>query len=137
MQIQLIVTLLIALVVIVLTIQNPNPVQMQFMGWRPAQGVPLIIVVIVSVLIGVITSALMGLKKQIQNKNRIFELEREVEDLRQLALRGPEGKAKGGIDKANVEVDKAKESASNAKTEPIGVEAAAVKVDLEAEKEAK
>ncbi len=83
MQIQLIVTLLIALVLIVLTIQNPNPVPLQFMSWSSGQGVPLIIVILVSLLAGVIASALLGLKKQLKSRDAIRRLQREVDELRQ------------------------------------------------------
>ena len=83
MQIQLIVTMLIALVLIVLTIQNPNPVPVQFMSWSSPQGIPLIVVILVSVLAGVVASALLGLKKQLQQRDKIRELQSEIDDLSQ------------------------------------------------------
>lgn len=81
MQIQLIITLLIALVLIVLTVQNPNPVPVQFMAWSSAKGLPLIVLVLISSLAGVITSALMGLRKQLKLQQQIRDLKREVDDL--------------------------------------------------------
>ena len=83
MQIQLIVTMLIALVLIVLTIQNPNPVPLQFMSWSSPQGIPLIVLMLISALVGVIASALLGLKKQLQQRDKIRDLQREVDELRQ------------------------------------------------------
>ena len=86
MQVQLIVTMLIALVLIVLTIQNPNPVPLQFMSWSSNQGIPLIVLMLVSALVGVIASAVLGLKKQLQQRDKIRDLQREVDELRQPPL---------------------------------------------------
>ncbi|MFC1462017.1 LapA family protein [Verrucomicrobiota bacterium] len=83
MQMQLIVTLLIALVLIVLTIQNPNPVPVQFMSWGVTQGIPLIIIILVSSLVGVIASSLLGLKKQLGLRKRIRQLQMELDEVRQ------------------------------------------------------
>lgn len=88
MQMQLIVTLLIALVLIVLTIQNPNPVPVQFMSWGVAQGIPLIIIILVSALAGVVASSLLGLKKQLMLRRRIRELQMELEESRRPLVTG-------------------------------------------------
>jgi len=82
MQIQLIVTLVIALILVVLTIKNPNPVPVPFTSWFSPQGIPLVVVILVSVLVGVIASFLLGLKKQLQLKDKICELQRVTDELR-------------------------------------------------------
>ncbi|MHC4293973.1 MAG: LapA family protein [Planctomycetota bacterium] len=81
MQLQLILILLVALILILLTVQNPNPVSLQFLSWE-ANQIPLIVVMLISLLAGVILSTLLGIIKQSKLKERISELQREIEDLR-------------------------------------------------------
>ena len=78
---QLIIILLVALVLVVMTVQNPNPVSVQFLSWE-AQQVPVIIIILISLLAGVIISAVLGLIKQSKLKDKIRRLEREIEDLK-------------------------------------------------------
>ena len=78
---QLIIVLLVALVLILMTVQNPNPVSVQFLSWQ-TQQVPVIIVILISLLIGVIVSAVLGLIKQSKLKDKIRRLQREIEDLK-------------------------------------------------------
>ena len=63
MQLQLVFILVMALLLVIFTFQNPYPVQMRFMGWQSEQ-IPVIVIVLISVLIGVIISLIMGLQKQ-------------------------------------------------------------------------
>ncbi len=78
---QLIIILLVALVLILMTVQNPNPVSVQFLSWE-AQQVPLIIIILTSLLVGVIISSVLGLIKQSKLKDKILRLQREIEELK-------------------------------------------------------
>ena len=78
---QLIIILLVALVLILMTVQNPNPVSVQFLSWE-AQQVPVIIIILISLLAGVIISSVLGLIKQSKLKDKIRRLQREIEDLK-------------------------------------------------------
>ncbi|MHC4114384.1 MAG: LapA family protein [Planctomycetota bacterium] len=77
---QLIIILLVALALILMTVQNPNPVSVQFLSWQ-AKQVPVIIVILISLLVGVIISTFLGLMKQSKLKDKIRRLEQEIEDL--------------------------------------------------------
>lgn len=81
MQMQLIFILVMALLLIVFTFQNPNPVQMRFMGWESGQ-IPVILIVIISILVGVIVSMLLGLKQNGELKRIIRQLESELNELK-------------------------------------------------------
>jgi uncharacterized integral membrane protein len=63
-----------------MTVQNPNPVSVQFLSWQ-AEQVPVIIVILISLLVGVIISTFLGLMKQSKLKDKIRRLEQEIEDL--------------------------------------------------------
>ena len=78
---QLIIMLLIALVLILMTVQNPNPVSVQFLSWH-ARQVPVIIIILISLLAGMIISAFWGLVKQSKLKDRIRRLENEIEEFK-------------------------------------------------------
>ena len=78
MRIQLIVMLLVAVVLILMTIQNPNPVALQFLSWE-TRAIPQIVIILVSVLAGVILSTVMGLVKQSKLKETIRRLEEEID----------------------------------------------------------
>ena len=78
---QLIVILLVALVLVLMTVQNPNPVSVQFLSWE-AQQVPVIIIILISLLVGIIISSVLGLIKQSKLKDKIRRLQREIEDLK-------------------------------------------------------
>jgi len=78
---QLIIILLVALALILLTVQNPNPVSVQFLSWQ-AEQVPVIIVILISLLAGVIISSFLGLIKQSKLKGKIRQLEQEIEDMK-------------------------------------------------------
>ncbi len=82
MQRQLVIILLVALVLILLTVQNPNPVPVQFLSWE-TQQVPLIVIILLSLLVGIVISSILGLIKQSKLKEKIRRLEREIEDLKQ------------------------------------------------------
>ncbi len=78
---QLIIILLVALVLVLMTVQNPNPVSVQFLSWE-AQQVPVIIIILISLLAGVIISTVLGLIKQSKLKDKIRQLQREIEELK-------------------------------------------------------
>ncbi len=78
---QLIIILLVASVLILMTVQNPNPVSVQFLSWE-AQQVPVIIIILISLLAGVIISTVLGLIKQSKLKDKVRRLQREIEELK-------------------------------------------------------
>ena len=86
---QLIIILLVALVLVLMTVQNPNPVSVQFLSWE-AQQVPVIIIILISLLAGVIISSVLGLIKQSKLKDKIRRLQREIEDLKYPPVVSPE-----------------------------------------------
>lgn len=79
MQWQLISILGMALVLMVFTFQNPYPVQMRFMGWQTGQ-IPVIIIILVSLLVGVVVSLLLGMKQTKKLKKTIFRLRTELNE---------------------------------------------------------
>ena len=78
---QLIIIVLVALMLILMTVQNPNPVSVQFLSWE-AQQVPLIIIILTSLLVGIIISSVLSLVKQSKLKDKIRRLQREIEELK-------------------------------------------------------
>ena len=85
MQFQLIVILLVAMVLILVTVQNPNPVTLQFLSWD-AEGIPLIVVILISLMAGIIMSSILSLLKQAKLKDKIRGLQREIEELKSPSL---------------------------------------------------
>ncbi len=81
MRFQLIVMLLVALVLILVTVQNPNPVSLQFLSWEAPQ-VPQIIVILISLMAGVIVSSVLSLRTQWKLKEKIHRLTDELEELK-------------------------------------------------------
>ena len=82
MRIQLIVILLVAVLLILMTVQNPNPVSLQFLSWR-TRGIPQIVVILVSLLAGVILATVLGLAKQSKLKQTIRRMQEEIEERKQ------------------------------------------------------
>ncbi len=81
MRIQLIVMLLVALILILVTVQNPNPVSLQFLSWQ-VRPIPQIVIILISLMVGIIISSVIGLIKQSKLKEKVRNLQREVEDLK-------------------------------------------------------
>jgi len=81
MQMQLLFILIMALLLMVFTFQNPYPVQMRFMGWQSGQ-IPLIMVILISVIVGVVGSLLLGLKQARELKRNIRQLTVELDELK-------------------------------------------------------
>jgi uncharacterized integral membrane protein len=86
---QLIIILLVALVLVLMTVQNPNPVSVQFLSWE-ARQVPVIIIILISLLAGVIISSVLGLIKQSKLKDKIRRLQREIEEFKYPPVVSPE-----------------------------------------------
>jgi len=89
MQIQLIFILVMSLLLVVFTFQNPYPVQMRFMGWQSGQ-IPVIIIVIVSTLAGLIISLLLGLKQISELKKTIRRQQKEINDMKTFPVKTEE-----------------------------------------------
>jgi uncharacterized integral membrane protein len=69
------------LVLILMTVQNPNPVTLQFLSWG-TESVPLIVVILISLMAGIIMSSVLSLIKQAKLKEKIRRLQRDLEDLK-------------------------------------------------------
>jgi uncharacterized integral membrane protein len=72
-----IVYLLMALVgaaVAIFALQNIDPVVIRFLGWR-VEGAPLAMVIMLSVLLGIVLTSLVGLVQQWKLRSRIRQLE--------------------------------------------------------------
>ncbi|MBI4669156.1 MAG: LapA family protein [Elusimicrobia bacterium] len=78
---QTIIILVVALLAVMFTFQNPHHVQMHFMAWQTGQF-PLIALIIVSVLIGVIVAAILSLKSSLKLNRRIRELQFELREVK-------------------------------------------------------
>lgn len=75
-----IVYLLMALVgaaAAIFALQNIDPVVIRFLGWR-IEGAPLAMVIMLSVLAGIVLTALIGLIQQWKLRSRIRQLEQRV-----------------------------------------------------------
>jgi uncharacterized integral membrane protein len=70
-----------ALLLAVFTFQNPYPVQVRFMGWHTSQ-IPVIIIVLISFLIGIIISTILGLRQSGKLRKEIRRLKIEVDELK-------------------------------------------------------
>ncbi|MCK4909874.1 MAG: LapA family protein [Planctomycetes bacterium] len=81
MRLQLMIILVLALVLVVFTLQNPHPVQMHFVGWG-SKEFPVMGVILVAILIGVIISSFLGLKTSKVLKKKIQGLKSEISDLK-------------------------------------------------------
>jgi len=78
MRTQLIVIMLVAVLLILMTVQNPNPVSLQFLSWQ-TRGIPQIVIILVSLLGGVMLATIMNLSKQSKLKERIRRLEGQID----------------------------------------------------------
>lgn len=81
MRLQLIIILVMSLLLVVFTFQNPHPVQMHFVGWGTKQF-PIIGVILISVLVGVIASLMLGLKSSNKLKEEVNQLRSELDELK-------------------------------------------------------
>ena len=75
-----IVYLLMALVgaaAAIFALQNVDPVVIRFLGWR-IEGAPLAMVIMLSVLAGIVLTALIGLVQQWKLRSRIRQLEQRL-----------------------------------------------------------
>jgi len=75
-----VVYLLMAVVgaaVAIFALQNVDPVVIRFLGWR-AEGAPLAMVIILSLLAGIVFTALVGFIQQWKLRSRIRQLENRL-----------------------------------------------------------
>lgn len=61
----------------VFALQNVDPVVIRFLGWR-IDGAPLAMVIMVSVLAGIVFTALVGMVQQWKLRSRIRQLEHRL-----------------------------------------------------------
>jgi uncharacterized integral membrane protein len=58
----------------VFALQNIDPVVIRFLGWR-IEGAPLALVIMLSIIVGIVFTALVGLVQQWKLRSRIRQLE--------------------------------------------------------------
>ena len=68
---------LVGAVAAVFALQNVDPVVIRFLGWR-IEGAPLAMVIMVSVLAGIVLTALIGVIQQWKLRSRIRQLEQRL-----------------------------------------------------------
>ncbi len=99
-RILLVIVILLALVLALFGVQNPQPVNIRFMNIESGR-VPLYVVILVSTLAGVLLASILGLRSRISNQMRmrkqnkhIADLEKQIKELREqprsLVLDAPE-----------------------------------------------
>jgi uncharacterized integral membrane protein len=64
----------------IFALQNRDPVEIWFLAWG-VKGMPLALVILLSLLVGVIFTSLSGLVKVLKMRFRIRELEKQVAQL--------------------------------------------------------
>jgi len=58
---------------------------LQFLSWA-AEGIPVIVVILISLMAGIIMSSILSLLKQAKMKDKIRSLQREIEELKYPSL---------------------------------------------------
>src|SRR5262245_19874217 len=81
----------------VFALQNVDPVVIRFLTWR-IEGAPLALVIMVSVIAGVVFTAMVGLVQQWKLRSRIRQLENRLAQETRLAPAAP---GRPRIDEAN------------------------------------
>ncbi|MBF0544483.1 MAG: LapA family protein [Candidatus Riflebacteria bacterium] len=81
MFVNLIILLAVALLLVVLALQNPNPVQICCLKWE-SDPIPMVVVIIVSFLVGIILTLLFNLLRQRRLRGIIREKENEIMELK-------------------------------------------------------
>lgn len=64
----------------IFALQNRDPVEISFLAWS-VQGMPLALVILLSVLLGIVFASLSGLVKILKLKYRVRQLEAQVSQL--------------------------------------------------------
>ncbi|MBF0410786.1 MAG: LapA family protein [Candidatus Riflebacteria bacterium] len=81
MYLKLVVVLLMALLLIVLAVQNPNSAQLYFLKWE-SEPVPMIVIIIVSFLAGVILMVIFNLIRYARFWRSIRDLDNKIHELK-------------------------------------------------------
>lgn len=76
MELKIIFLFILVLFFVVLGIQNPKPITMDFVGWHSPE-VPLVFIIIISIIVGMVIASLIGFFRQ-------FRLSREIKRLEDL-----------------------------------------------------
>lgn len=83
----LVLVILLALVLALFGIQNPQPVTLNFLNFR-SDALPLYVVILLSALVGILLSTILGLRSRIAATLRLRRQERQITELeKQLAAR--------------------------------------------------
>jgi len=64
----------------IFTVQNPDPVSVNFLDWRSA-GMPLSLLLLLAVFLGIVVASVSAFAKQIELKLRIRRLEQQIAKL--------------------------------------------------------
>jgi len=84
---------------LVFTVQNPDPVAVNFLNWRTV-GMPLSLLLLLAVALGLVVASISAFATQIQLKLKIRRLEQ------QLALSGWPARSPLRVEPRRVEVDR-------------------------------
>ena len=85
-QLKFIFFLIVAFLLTVFAILNPNPVVMNFFGWK-TPGISLIVIVFGSIILGGAMLVVAGLKDRQKSKSDIRTLETENQELRKKVVK--------------------------------------------------
>ncbi len=72
----------------IFALQNIDPVVIRFLAWR-IEGAPLAMVIILSIVIGMVLTSMVGIVQQWKSKSRIRELENHLAQVSAAADRQP------------------------------------------------
>lgn len=86
MKLQFIIILLATMALILLGVQNPNPIQLQFLSWQTGQ-VSQSKIIIISVITGIIISTFFSISEHLKLKSEIQRLEKKLNKLKQMSLK--------------------------------------------------
>lgn len=78
MELKVIFLFILVLFFVVLGIQNPKPITMDFFGWHSPE-VPLVFIIIISMIIGMVIVSLIGVMRQFKMSREIKRLEDLIE----------------------------------------------------------
>ena len=78
----LVVVILLALVLALFGVQNPQRVNIRFVGFQTGL-VPLYVVILLSTLAGVLLSTILGLRSRVSTSLRIRKQDKQIADLEQ------------------------------------------------------
>lgn len=78
MELKVIFLFILVLFFVVLGIQNPNPITLDFFGW-PSPGLPIVFIIIIAMIIGMMIVGLISVMRQFKMSRELKRLEDIIE----------------------------------------------------------